>query len=314
MSPVLLYTVMPSLRSSASGSLPSLPRPLSRPAGISVLVWEVAMISRNRSRAWGLSLSPMSTRAMVRARSRLLDVLVPSRSGSQLFSTVACRPLPLKLAFTESLPPSCWITRLVALLSLTRIISVAASYSGKRVPIGLLPIQPAPPPTSSLVSCRGWFQRSLPLSSASRATSRIGVLIELAAGIGWSALSWAKRPSSSTSRKPVACRSFWAAASCCHCWLRAVSSLRASKLPALRPRGVAAAVLRPALALLPGSLIGPSARWGASRRRPVPVITPRPTPITIRRSNRRTGWPQLLRGGRAGRPVVKAPGVEVDRR
>ena len=89
------------------------------------------------------------------------------------------------------MPPSRLISRLVALLSLTRIISVAASKKGKRVPRGLFAIQPAPSPMTSLVRGSGSFQRTLPLSSSSRPTRRIGLLIELAAGIDRSLWSWA---------------------------------------------------------------------------------------------------------------------------
>ena len=70
------------------------------------------------------------------------------------------------------------------MLSLTRIISVAARWSGNRVPFGWLPIQPAPPPITSWVIGRGSSQASRPASKASIAASRIGVLIELAAGRG----------------------------------------------------------------------------------------------------------------------------------
>jgi hypothetical protein len=137
---------------------------------------------------------------MARARSWALVVLVPSRSGSQLLITVPVRPMAWKRALRLALPPRRLISRLVALLSLTRIISVAASQKGKRLPGGRLAIQPAPPPITSLVRVSGSFQRSRPASSSSSPASRIGVLIELAAGRGRSGLSWAKRPSSSTSR------------------------------------------------------------------------------------------------------------------
>ena len=61
------------------------------PLGSSVLVTDVPITSRNRSRLRGASSSPLSTRAMARLRSRALVVLVPSRSGSQLFTTVEGR-------------------------------------------------------------------------------------------------------------------------------------------------------------------------------------------------------------------------------
>ena len=125
------------------------------------------------------------------ARSRLLVVLVPSRSGSQLLTAVEARPMAAKRPLRVVLPPRRLISKLVALLSLTRIISVAASKNGKRVPTGLFAIQPAPPPTTSLVRGRGSFQRSLPLSRSSRPASRIGVLIALAAGRVRSGCSWA---------------------------------------------------------------------------------------------------------------------------
>ena len=200
MSPVLFSTVTPWPSRSLSGSAESPPRPISRPRGNRVLVREVPITSRNRSRARGLSFSPVSTRAMARARSWALVVLVPSRSGSQLLITVPVSPRAWKRALRLAFPPRRLISRLVALLSLTRIISVAASQKGKRLPRGRLAIQPAPPPATSLVRVSGSFQVSRPASSSSSPASKIGVLIELAAGRGRSGLSWAKRPSSSTSR------------------------------------------------------------------------------------------------------------------
>ena len=119
---------------------------------------------------------------MERARSLALVVFVPLRSGNQLFTAVALKPRVLKRALRASLPPSRSIRRLVAVLSLTRIISVATSWVGKRVPRGLEAIHPAPPPTTGLVSVSGSFQLSFPASSSSRVTSKIGVLMALAAG------------------------------------------------------------------------------------------------------------------------------------
>ena len=282
---------MPKLSSSLSGSAASLPSPWSKPRGIRVLVRELPMISLNRSRARGLRLSPISTMAIDLARSRLLVVLVPSRSGSQLLTAVEGRPMAVKRSLSVVLPPKRLISRLVALLSLTRIISVAASKNGKRVPTGLLAIQPAPPPTTSLVRGRGSFQRNLPLSRSSRPASRIGVLIELAAGRGRSGCSWAKRPSSSTSRKALAVRPFWAAASSPQRLLTAASSVRASNCPGSRPL-LSRAAPRSRL----GALMAPWARWGASSLRLVPVTTPRPIPITTRRNTNRKGPPQRFLG------------------
>ena len=129
--------------------------------------------------------------AITLARSRELVVLVPWRSGSQLRTTVAGSPRAVKRLLMAVLPPRRLIKRLVALLSLTRIISVAASKKGKRVPMGLLAIHPAPPPTTSLVRGRPSFQRKVPASSSCKPASNTGVLMELAAGWGRSGCSWA---------------------------------------------------------------------------------------------------------------------------
>ena len=183
--------MIPKLFKAASGSGASWPKPCNRPRGIRVLVREVPMISRNKSRARGLSFWPVSTMAITLARSRELVVLVPWRSGSQLRTTVAGSPRAVKRLLMAVLPPRRLIKRLVALLSLTRIISVAASKKGNRVPMGRLAIHPAPPPTTSLVRGRPSFQRKVPASSSCNPASNTGVLIELAAGWGRSGCSWA---------------------------------------------------------------------------------------------------------------------------
>ena len=132
------------------------------------------------------------------------------------------------------------------------------------------------------------------------AASNTGVLIELAAGMGSVLRIWAKRPSSSTSTKPEALRSLWTAASRAQAWLRAVSSRWGSKRPRGKPwgrgcRGEAVA------GRARGALMAPLARRGARSLRAVPVITPRPTPITSNRKTSLRGWPQLPDPGRSGR-------------
>ena len=75
---------------------------------------------------------------------------------------VANKPSSRNLAFNAVLPPNLWINKLVAVLSLTRIISVVTSLKLKRLPIGWLPIQPEPPPTTTLLRLSFSFNFALP--------------------------------------------------------------------------------------------------------------------------------------------------------
>ena len=165
----------------------------------------------------------------------------------------------------------------MAVLSLTRIISVATSWKLNLLPNGWPPIQPEPPAATVLLRLSRSFSRTLPWSTASRAAKRIGVLIELAAGRGWSGCSWAKLPSSSTSTKAPTFRSGCRAASWVSWALSWLFSWRASNWP--RPLlGTTLVTWRLALLSL-----------GASSFKAVPVITPRAMPRIKSRSSSKSG-------------------------
>ena len=150
----------------------------------------VPITSRKRSRVRRDSVSPMSTRAMARLRSRALAVLAPSRSGSQLFTLVAVSPRAEEAAVETVLPPA-------SLNQVGGAVVADADHLGRHL-VGRetrsqrLGRHPAGTASHHRFGERqGFVPEQISRPICSRLTSRIGVLMELAAGIARSACIWA---------------------------------------------------------------------------------------------------------------------------